>query len=67
VPGGRRGSNTEGAIRIGKLVQSHIENILQRCDDEELRRLMDEQYSKDTFGISYPFCAEMENIPHVRY
>jgi hypothetical protein len=54
-------------VKIGKLVQSYIEEIFRCSDDSELINLMNKQYSKSTFGINFPFCAELENIPHVRY
>jgi hypothetical protein len=60
-------SYTESPLPIGKLVQSYIGKIFRACDDDELMKLMDKQYTKDTFDINFPFCAELENITHVRY
>jgi hypothetical protein len=60
-------SRTESPLPIGKLVQSYIGKIFQACDENELTKLMDKQYSKKVFDINYPFCAELLNIPHVRY
>jgi hypothetical protein len=60
-------SYTASPLPIGKFVQSYIGKIFEACDDNELTKLMDKQYSKTVFDINYPFCAELEAIPHVRY
>lgn len=52
-------------MKIGKFVKYHIKKIFQYCDTvehDELCRLMDKKYSKSTFGINYPFCAEVNTI-----
>ena len=52
-------------MRIGQLVRAYTKKIFRYCDEgdhHELMRLMDDKYSKDTFGINYPFCAEVETI-----
>lgn len=52
-------------MKIGKLVQYHIEKVFQYCESiehEELSRLQDKKYSKKTFGINYPFCTEVALI-----
>jgi len=49
-------------MKIGKLVKHHIKRIFQYCqtnDCSELDHLTDKTYSKDTFGINYPFCTEV--------
>jgi len=60
-------------MKIGKLVKYHIKKIFKHCesiDHEELARLQNRKYSKNTFGINYPFCTEVAFIPKnesVRY
>jgi 5-methylcytosine-specific restriction endonuclease McrA len=54
-----------GSMKIGQLVKSYVRTVFRYCDEsdhEELARLMDARYSKDTFGIHFPFCAEVETI-----
>jgi 5-methylcytosine-specific restriction endonuclease McrA len=53
-------------MKIGQLVKSHIKDIFRYCDTvdhEELPRLMDENYSKKTLDINFPFCKEASIIP----
>ncbi|RSD31749.1 HNH endonuclease [Vibrio pectenicida] len=53
-------------MKIGQLVKSHIKKIFLYCDTvnhDELIKLMDKKYSKNTFGINYPFCTESTLIP----
>lgn len=59
-------------MKIGQLVKLHIKKIFHYCDTdhEELEHLMDLTYSKETFGIYFPFCTEVSHIPEnqlVRY
>jgi hypothetical protein len=52
-------------MKIGQLVKAYTKKVFRYCDEgdhEELMRLMDAKYSKDTFGIHFPFCAEVETI-----
>ena len=51
-------------MKIGKLVQNHIGKILRYCEGDpgELSRLMDAAYSRDTFKLNWPFCAEDNKI-----
>jgi 5-methylcytosine-specific restriction endonuclease McrA len=52
-------------MKIGQLVKTYVRKVFRYCDEvdhEELIRLMDARYSKDTFGIHYPFCAEVESV-----
>lgn len=52
-------------MKIGKLVQDHIKQILFHCDTvdhNELLLLLDRGYSKRTFGINYSFCKELTHI-----
>jgi len=52
-------------MRIGRLVKHHIKKIFQHCEDNdhgELVRMTNNQYSKNTFGINYPFCTEVSLI-----
>ena len=53
-------------MKIGKLVKQHIKKVFQYCesvDHKELERLKNKKYSKNTFGINYPFCTEAPLIP----
>lgn len=60
-------------MQIGKLVKRHIAEVVSYCetiDHGELDRLLDPAYSKRTFGINFPFCAELEGMApelHGRY
>jgi hypothetical protein len=54
-------------MKIGNLVRAHIKAIFDCCDADELMNLMDKRYSKDAFDINFPFCVELQNIPHERY
>ena len=59
----RRGSFS---MRIGELVKYHIPKIFHHCDTvdhEELSRLTSLDYSNHTFGINFPFCIELDQIP----
>jgi 5-methylcytosine-specific restriction endonuclease McrA len=52
-------------MKIGKLVKKHIKQIFFYCDNvehEEIISLLDPKYSKETFGINFPFCTELEDI-----
>ncbi len=60
-------------MAIGILVKHHIEKIFQYCEDQdhgELENLADKDYSKETFGIYFPFYKESALISEeegVRY
>jgi 5-methylcytosine-specific restriction endonuclease McrA len=52
-------------MKIGEFVKHHIKEIFTHCDNvehDEINFLLDRQYSKKLFGISFPFCAELGNI-----
>ena len=52
-------------MAIGILVKHHIEKIFQYCEDvdpSELERLADKKYSKEIFGVSFPFYKESSLI-----
>lgn len=52
-------------MKIGNLVKQYIKQILFHCDTvehDEIYSLLDSKYSKNTFGIYFPFCNELENI-----
>lgn len=56
-------------MKIGKLVKQHIKQIFFHCDNvehDEIFSLLDPKYSKDKFGINFPFCIELENIEQSR-
>jgi 5-methylcytosine-specific restriction endonuclease McrA len=60
-------------MQIGKLVKHHIGQVFSYCetvDHEELARLLDPAYSKNTFGTNFPFCVELDRMEpelHRRY
>lgn len=68
-----RGEPVRRSEAIGRLVRRHVPDILRYCDavdHDELDRLMDASYAKRTFGINWPFCTPVEEIPaeeHRRY
>lgn len=52
-------------MKIGRLVKYYIKKIFLHCetiDHDEFQRLQDKKYSKTTFGINFPFCADSESI-----
>ena len=54
---------SDGNMKIGKLVQTYstiIIDYLVNNDADELDRLMNKKYSKDTFDINYPFLKEVD-------
>ena len=60
-----RNIDVHTTMKIGKFVQQHISAIFNYCDNvahEEIARLLDPEYSKDIFGIHFPFCAQVENM-----
>lgn len=62
----RKRKERKANMKIGQLVKLHIKKILYYCDTYdhgELPRLMDPAYSKETFGINFPFCTEVSEIP----
>jgi len=53
-------------MKIGELVKAHLKGIFDYCetlDHTELARLMERRFSKTTFNINFPFCAEVDAIP----
>src|ERR1700683_1906156 len=52
-------------MKIGELVKQHIKQIFFHCDHVEhsqIDSLLDKDYSRNTFGIHFPFCIELENL-----
>lgn len=52
-------------MAIGKVVKYYVGPILARCDTlahGEIDSLLDRQYSKRAFGLSFPFCREVDDI-----
>ncbi len=51
-------------MKIGKLVQKYIPQIFAYCEKKpvELNNLLNKEYSKQNFGIHFPFCMEAEII-----
>ena len=51
-------------MKIGKLVQKYIPKIFAYCEKKpvELNNLLNKEYSKQNFGIYFPFCMEAEII-----
>lgn len=47
-------------MKIGKLVQKYIPKIFAYCEKNpnELNNLQNKEYSKQNFGIHFPFCLE---------
>lgn len=52
-------------MKIGELVKKYIPKIFNHCKENpaELPRLMSLDYSKEHFGLQYPFCREAADIP----
>jgi len=52
-------------MAVGKLVKGHLSLIFAYCETsehQEIQSLLDRQYSKATFGLSFPFCKDVEDI-----
>lgn len=52
-------------MKVGQLVKTYVRKVFRYCDEVDhakLSRLMNARYSKDTFGINFPFCVEVETI-----
>lgn len=52
-------------MKIGELVKRHIKQIFLHCDNvehDEVSSLLNRKYSKQMFGINFPFCIELANI-----
>ena len=51
-------------MKIGKMVQKYIPKIFAYCEKNpnELNHLLNKEYSKQNFGINFPFCLEAEII-----
>ena len=47
-------------MKIGKMVQKYIPKIFAYCEKNpnELNNLLNKEYSKQNFGINFPFCLE---------
>lgn len=60
-------------MRIGVLVKNHLADVFSHCetiDHGELDRLLDTDYSKQTFDLNFPFCVELDQMDpalHRRY
>src|ERR1700730_295794 len=59
-------------MRIGEFVKDHLGKIFEHCESNpaELAHLMDADYSRRTFGLAWPFCADAGRIStkdHNRY
>jgi hypothetical protein len=58
--------NTKNDIKIGQLVKNNLNKIASFCElnNDELLNLLSKKYSKETFGINYPFMQEVnDNMP----
>jgi len=58
--------NTQNNIKIGQFVKNNLNIIKSYCEsnNKELSNLLSKDYSKETFGINYPFMKEVtENAP----
>jgi len=52
-------------MKIGRLVKFNLKQIFQYCEaveHQEFSNLLDINYSKQTFGINFPFCIEVEDL-----
>ena len=51
-------------MKIGELVRKYIPKIFAYCEKKpnELNNLQNKEYSKQNFGIHFPFCMEVEII-----
>ena len=51
-------------MKIGKMVEKYIPKIFAYCEKNpnELNNLLNKEYSKQNFGINFPFCMEAELI-----
>jgi 5-methylcytosine-specific restriction endonuclease McrA len=62
----RKRKPVEGTgMKIGELVKRHIKQIFFHCDNvehDQIDSLLDKHYSRNTFGIHFPFCIALENL-----
>jgi predicted CopG family antitoxin len=60
----KNSSNVESARRIfsNKEIQQRISSIAETLPEDELELLCDAQFSKDTFGISFPLFIKVNAI-----
>lgn len=52
-------------MKIGELVKAYARQVFAYCetvDHGEIDSLLDPDYSKRTFGINFPYCAEVDAI-----
>ena len=52
-------------MAIGRLVKGYLGEIFAYCDSKdhaEIDRLLNREYSKQTFGLSFAFCKEVKDI-----
>ncbi len=52
-------------MKIGEFAKQHISSILDHCDQtdhSEILNLLDPKYSKERFGLSFPFCKQADLI-----
>lgn len=52
-------------MAVGELVKQHLGAVFNYCDTldhDEIGRLLDRQYSLQTFGLSFPFCKLVDDI-----
>lgn len=60
-------------MQIGELAKRHIGQIITHCetvDHDEFVRLLDPSYSKQAFGLNFPYFADLEGLApelHRRY
>jgi 5-methylcytosine-specific restriction endonuclease McrA len=53
-------------MKIGEFVKAQLRAIIDSCesgDHGELDRLLDAEYSKATFNLNFPFCADTDDLP----
>lgn len=57
-------------MRIGQLVKAHIRQIFSYCDSvehDEILSLLNPVYSKQIFGLNFPFCTAIDEIQPSEY
>jgi len=52
-------STNDGGMKIGEYVRTTFEEVMDKIDRNELERLQRQDYSKQTFGIQFPFLRKV--------
>lgn len=49
-------------MKVGAYIKQYVDQIFLHCNESEIDLLLDLSYSRKVFGISFPFCVEVEKL-----